>query len=100
MPILSGFFLRGYIREVDDILQLWWQGGRRQTLGMSELLQSWSCSAALQSCFKPSVRNIDCVFFLIPVLADNLQSISPPEEGCLVQLILGGVHRKEAISVR
>ena len=44
--------LHGYIFEVGEILQLWWQGGKRQTLGMWELLQSWSCSAVAPSFLK------------------------------------------------
>ena len=94
-------FLHGCVRKVSDILQLWWQGGRRQTLGMWELLHSWSCSPVASSFSKAfRQKNRFSPAIIIPVLADNLQSIPPPKESCLVQFILGGVHRKEAISVR
>ena len=50
------FLFCRYIFKVDDILQLWWQGGRRQTLGKSELLQSSSSSLVAPSFFKAFCR--------------------------------------------
>ena len=72
----------------------------RQQVG-DELGERWSCCIA-------GVALLGLLPFLkllrtkqiAPVLSDNLKSISPPEQGCLVQLILRGVHCKEAVSVR